>query len=330
MTAAFETPAPILAPDLSRLAPSEATAFQPELDDWLRPESDLSSAQDLPLLVGPEANSVRLVIREEDRIVSHAALCELEYTLQNAPTTTLRIGIVGAVATAPEARRRGHAEILVRTLQEHAVAQDLDLVVLWDDTPSGHYYDRFGFVGAGREVLHCTWRDLMDGLVHPDWVRPIGLHDVDALRRLHDTELAGVRRSRETWDRLLAIPRAEVFVLDRTGTPEAYAIVGKGIDLAGCVHDWAGEECALPALVAGIFHHRHDDRLTVMSASWKTTAHRALEFHGVERVEGILGMVWSPDPTVLARRCHRPAATLDQLLSGPDAIPFYLKGFDSM
>lgn len=316
------------------LPPEEAPALAPDLDDWLRPGAEITTAQDLPLLLGEGADSHRVVARRGDRIVSHAALYRHTYRLPD--DAALAVGVIGGVATAPSERRQGHAARCVRHLQREARRDGLDVVVLWDEAEG--WYEQFGFVRSGREMLHRAPEWAFSCLVRPTWVRPVEARDLPALRALHDRENAATVRSANDWRRVLAVPRTHAYVLEWKGEIEAYGVVGKGNDLQGVLHEWAGLECALPSLISGIFARRRDlKELAVMSAPWKTEAERAMEYHDVESAPGVLGMIWLPDHEGLAIRSGRPEivdlghdAVVQALFGSPDGLPFYLRGLDSM
>lgn len=321
------------APTVAGLSAEEA--FTLPVDRWLRPDAAVPCVQDLPLLLGPEADSQRVVVRVDGRPVSHAALFRHQYLLPDG--VALGVGVIGAVATDPDYRRQGHAARCIRELQKRARAEDLDVVVLWDES-HGNWYERFGFKRSGREMLHVATRWTLSHLVRPRWVRTIEPRDLRAVRTLHERELASTVRTPEMWLRLLTVPRTEVWVLERNQEIEAYGVLGKGNDLQGCLHEWGGVECALPALLSGIFaRQRGLDEISVMSAPWKEEAFRSLEFHGLESTPGALGMMWLPDCRALARRLNRPQllhlghdATIRALFDDVDGVPFYLRGLDSM
>jgi len=316
------------------LPPEEASNLAHDLDRWLRPNAEITTKDDLPLLLGEGSDAYRVVAIVGRKPVSHAALYRHTYRLPDS--TELSVGVIGAVATDPSQRRSGHAGRCVRHLQDAARRERMDAVVLWDE--SNGWYERFGFVRSGREMLHLAPSWPFEHLVRPGWVRPLEPRDLGAVRALHERESAATVRTSETWRRLLAVPKTAAYVLEFQGEIEAYGVVGKGNDLQGCLHEWAGLEYSLPALLSGIFAERRDLReLTVMSPPWKTEAGRAMAFHGVESTPGVLGMIWLPDCNQLATKLDRLEMVdlghdeiVHRLFAGPDAIPFYLRGLDSM
>jgi hypothetical protein len=55
---------------------------------------------------------------------------------------------------------------------------------------------------------------------------------------------ATIQRSQAEFSCLLNIPNCEVCLLTEEGTPCAYAIIGKGYDMMGVVHEWGAEDPA--------------------------------------------------------------------------------------
>jgi GNAT superfamily N-acetyltransferase len=314
---------------------SATDAREIPLDLWLRPGAAVPCDEDLPLLVGSDAGSERVVVRLDGKAVSHAALYRHTYVMPQAGD--LGVGIIGAVATDPDHRRQGHARRCILNLQETARATNLDVVVLWNEHESS-LYKRLGFVRAGREILHGVTRWDLPDLLGTSRVRAIESRDLPAVRELHERELASTVRTPGMWRRLLAVPRTEAWVLERDQHIDAYGVLGKGNDLQNCVHEWGGAEDALPALLAGIFARRPDlDELLVMSAPWKEEASRAMALHGLAGTPGVLGMIWLPEAPALAARLRRLEVgdrshddIVRALFDGVHAAPFYLRGLDSM
>lgn len=324
---------------LDRLREDEAEAFVPVLDLWLRPGQACSASVEQPLLVGPGAPALRRVVRRDGIPVSHGALHRLAYRL---PGARLSVGIIGAVATAPAERGRGHAGRIVRTLVDDARAAGADVLVLWSEADA--LYLREGFVRGGCERLHLARLGNLARIRRRTRARPLRFEDVSTVIAMHQRQPAGTVRSPAEWQAALALPRTEWYVLEDRSEIVAYGVVGKGADLEGCLHEWGGEETALPELCAGILGLRCVEELVVMSPPWKTTAERAMDYCGIPAVTGVLGMIRILEPEALCRRLGRgdvweaaggdPAGVALRLFGGPPdhppAVPFHLSGLDSM
>jgi hypothetical protein len=93
------------------------------------------------------------------------------------------------------------------------------------------------FVPAGRERLG---RLLPRRLAEVSKLRPVSVADIEQLDGLLRGQPLRVERSFEDWGALLAIPGVDVTLLEEHGKVQAYCVTGKGRDLQGCIHEWAG------------------------------------------------------------------------------------------
>ena len=298
----------------------------------------LSTAEDMPLVAAPNAPSRRLVVHEEGRVRSHGALHIQPYVLDGLE---VMVGVIGAVATDPDHRGRGYASQIVRGLLDVARSETLDIVVLWADTPA--WYERFGFVLAGRENLFDIPRDLLPPTSSIHEVRLARKRDRRIIRELHDREVSRTARTSAIWRSHFDLPLTDWYVVERHGRPAAYGVVGKGRDLTGCLHEFGGPESLLVPLISGILASRGIDRIPVMTAPWKVTAAAILAAYGLPLHRGVLGMIHVPDMPRICTRLKLPAADLDgdhdrfvrTVFGHPDEsadplLPFYLFGLDAV
>jgi predicted N-acetyltransferase YhbS len=205
-------------------------------------------ADEYPLLVGPTNRVRRWVIREGERITAHAAWVPL--TLITAEQR-LRAAGIGLVTTARDRRGRGLASSVVASCLEHATRADCELAMLFG-TPS-NLYRRHGFVQVGRERI--TRLDIASGEDFPEAkqsIRPGGPADAARLLPLLERHPLRVARSLAQFEMSLAIPRTRLWILEEERGPAAYCVEGKGRDLRGVIHEWAGEPDAVETLVRGV------------------------------------------------------------------------------
>ena len=150
---------------------------------------------------------------------------------------TIRLGIVGAVATTRSSRGLGVGSGLVHFCVERARESGCQAIVLWDSSESS-MYRRLGFQEFGTQCLMrlsdfptpgggvpsavagTGWRDDLLGLLQQ---RGSGL-------LLTDSDISWMRRHRNVkW-----------YWLERRGVLSAACAAGRGIDLQGVVHEWHG------------------------------------------------------------------------------------------
>jgi len=198
--------------------------------------------EEFPLLVGPCNRSRRIVLEEDGRVIAHAAWRPLR--LLSREERLLAAGI-GLVTTHRARRGRGYATRVVLSCLERAKESGADLALLF--APERGLYRRLGFVPAGRERVTRVDPGLGGAELRLGDAR-------DALELLHLLERHPVRieRTLSHFETLLRVPGAHTYVLERDGHPSAYCVEGKGRDLGGVVHEWAGEPSDVECLLRGL------------------------------------------------------------------------------
>ncbi len=241
--------------DRATLATVSQTAPEPCLDfaaleSFLDLEFDGSPgiAREFPLLVGERNPGRSFVLRERDAIVSHAAWRPLELL---AGARRISAAGIGLVTTAAGRRGRGLAAELIGACLEAAAGEGAELALLFG-TPSA-LYDRAGFVLAGRErVLRVE--------PGPDAkkaaIRCGDSRDAPRLLPLLEEHPLRVSRGVEEFRIQLGIPNTELYMLEQGDCIAAYCVLGKGRDLGGVIHEWAGAAPALESLIRGVASQR--------------------------------------------------------------------------
>jgi hypothetical protein len=112
-------------------------------------------------------------------------------------------------------------------------------------------------------------------------------------------------------------------VARRAGRVTAYAACGRGDDLQGVIHDWAGEPAAVLACAEALLGSRAELRLLAGAAPEPVL--RALQLVGAEESRGCLALVRVLD----AARIPGGAAALAPTARDPE-WPLFLWGFDSI
>jgi GNAT superfamily N-acetyltransferase len=313
------------------------------LDSMLREGSEISIADDAPFLFEDSERVTRRVILSDGIPAAHASACEITIDL---PGGSVRAAIIGAVATAADCRRRGLGSRVMTAILEDLAAKGVALAILWADVAK--FYERLGFVLAGRETIFVCPRAAWNR-PRQSTVRLATAADLPEIAELHDLEICRARRDEKAWHTLFGLPKTSFYVLERHGSLLAYGVVGRGYDLAGCLHEWGGDELLLPALVSSIAMLRDETQLYVMSPPWKQQATRAMSYHGIGANQGALGMIKVLDREALLRSLgweRTPGLPDDHgafvraVLGCPEhaeppessklPVPFYLFGLDSM
>jgi predicted N-acetyltransferase YhbS len=244
--------------------PSRADSAPDDRALWQLLDRDFDGAPGLaaeyPLLVGPSNRDRRWVIREGECFAAHAAWVPVNLI---SGDRRLRAAGIGLVTTARDRRGRGLAASLVASCLRDASAEGRELAILFG-TPS-NLYRRHGFVPAGRErITRVEAAPSVDSAaaerVGPDHqciggkhgIRRGGPADAARLLPLLERHPLRVERSLAQFETLLAIPRTRLWILEDGKGPVAYCVEGKGRDLEGVVHEWAGEPDAVATLARAV------------------------------------------------------------------------------
>ena len=191
--------------------------------------------RELPLLVGGDPRSRCLVMRQDDACVAHAAWRRLDLIVHDETVTAAGIGLV---TTHTAMRGRGLATRLVEACVEEARRAGAVVALLFG--AERRLYTRLGFVPAGRERVTLL-RAVPNALDRSSQLRAGGVGDARVLLACLHRQPLRVERSLAEMEVLLRIPDMRVHVLEVHGQARAYCIEGKGRDLGGVVHEWAGE-----------------------------------------------------------------------------------------
>ncbi len=256
-----------------------------------------SLSGEYPLVFRPGFPGEVLALEEAGEVRSACTLLVRELAAGRA---RLRAGLIGSVSTHPDHRGRGLAGRLLEQAEARLAAEGCLVAFLWADDPG--FYARRGWRAAGSErvfVVEPGVRRRMAAAPEAT-LRSAAPDDHGALHRLYGRHRARTDRTFAETRALLDCPGVETLVLARERDIAAYACLGRGRDLARCVHEWAGAADDVLALVA-----EHHDRLErrgeagpvfVMTPGRASAMHGPLDALGAPSVLGQLAMAKLLDP----------------------------------
>jgi GNAT superfamily N-acetyltransferase len=234
-----------------RVVPALASSERDALLDWLDDGLRAGRRGRLWAEYGPvlgEAATGHVVAESAGRLCSHALyrVCDVQ-----AGSALWRVGMIGLVYTAPEARGCGLAQLCVSQALDAISEAGGQLALLWSDQPG--FYARQGFFPAGREVfwrVDAQVRERLGAMLAPGWqVGPPEEADWPRLERLYADSATHVVRSSGLLRGLAAGPECSLRVARREGGVRAYAAFGRGDDFRNVVHEWAGEPEGVQACI---------------------------------------------------------------------------------
>ncbi len=255
------------------------------LNQSLRPKEEWSIQQEYPTALTPSnIHNMRIIAEDEGGILSHAVLKPL---IVRSPHMIFKVGAIGSVVTAPEARNQGYSSQIIDECLANAETQNCDVAILWTDIYE--FYRRMGFELAGYEISFVIDRPLeskAEGLrfLKSDRVAP------EPILKLYNQHSVAVHRSLEDIRKYLNIPQTQVYTAwDQKNQLVAYAIEGKGVDLKGYIHEWGGGLQEIVALLN--FIQSQNAEITMMVPRHSQNLLAFLKTQRVLCNEGFLGMV---------------------------------------
>ncbi len=226
--------------------------FHPETEDQrrvrdalltraLRPDgAAFPVAREYPLVLSPAGARFSYCRAGEDAgtVVAHANLWPRDLVASDG--VSMRVGLVGNVATDERLRGKGLMAALLQELEESARGAGLKALLLWSDLDG--FYQKQGFRSCGREYRATYPRAALPPGTGFRVVTAPPAPELERLMRLRPRLPATLYRSAAEFGAQLGIP-ATTLVAGAAG----YAVVGKGCDMEGVAHEWGGEPAAVLA-----------------------------------------------------------------------------------
>ncbi|WP_141736050.1 GNAT family N-acetyltransferase [Oligoflexus tunisiensis] len=249
---------------MSLYHPKEPIHFQQRnqlLQECLRPDPlPFPIEQEYPIVLAPEGQGFSYCHDFQNQMCSHANLWPRK-VINALGQEPFLIGLVGNVATDPRFRGHGHMRSLLTAVEEIAQQNHLKALFLWSDLTS--FYQKLGFVSVGQEY-HFHFAEPRFGSKARTSARLVrtglqGLSD-DVLLRLQALKprvAQTLERSLAEFRRMLDIPWLELYLAYEAADIVAFALIGKGYDMMGVIHEWG---CTDAAYLLDLVHFVRRDK----------------------------------------------------------------------
>lgn len=202
-------------------------------------------ADEYPIVLSEEARTTSYCLKSNNRICSHANLWPRS-VIDRQGRVKGQIGLVGNVATDPSMQGRGHMRELLSKLEEIAKKQSLDALVLWSDLDQ--FYHKLGYESVGQE-LHLgypkTDSKRSNSKSFPGEFRlngELAAGEIERMMALRPIIPLTLERSSLEFKKLLTIPWLDCFRMYRHGELVGSALIGKGYDMVGVIHEWGATD----------------------------------------------------------------------------------------
>jgi N-acetylglutamate synthase-like GNAT family acetyltransferase len=279
---------------------TEYTEIVKFLDDNLRQNIQWSVADEYPTVFSPGNLQNFRIIKDENKILSHAAI---KPTIIKTRRGLFKVGCIGSVITDEKHRNQGLSQTVITECLKEIQAQGCDFAILW--TNLYDFYRKMGFELAGSEVSLLIDKPL--NVQHSFKILQNNRVDPQALLRVYNQHSVTSIRHIDEFDKFLKIPNSRLFTAwAADGRLEGYAVEGKGADLQGYIHEWGGNVDAVCALTAHI-QSTHKKPITLITPKHAAALIRKFETYGIKSVEGFLGMIKITNPQLLFAKIIRNA-----------------------
>lgn len=271
------------------------------LSSQLRQGTGWSIQDEYPLVLTPGNLPGFHIIEKDGRYLSGAVI---KTSFVKSPAGLFKVAGIGSVVTDPEYRNQGLSRAILDSTLDAAKKEMCDIAILWSDLHD--FYRKLGFELAGSETsvrIESEFPTTPSGLrfLESTKIAP------DALARLYAQHTCGTIRSVEEVRKSLTIPNMRVYTAwDESNTLQAYAVEGKGADLAGHIHEWGGAVSKLLPLFNFIFTQQKKP-ITVMIPAHSRNMIRQLTGMGLKAHDGVLGMIKIITPDLLFAKLRRYA-----------------------
>ncbi len=229
-----------------------------------------------------------VLVREGESAASHCLVRSIEV---EALERQIDLGMIGMVYTDPAFRGRGAARIAIEAGVERLRKLGASVAVLWSDLDS--FYNRLGFHRAGIENFYVVDRELCRraGFGEDDRieVRSAEAQDWFELEVLYASKPARHIRAPGELRRLAAAPACETRVATRDERVTAYASMGRGDDLSGVIHEWAGDAAGVGSCIDSFARER--DEVIVLEGPVHERATVGLRRAGARPNPGSFGLM---------------------------------------
>ena len=216
------------------------TARNELLQRTLRPiPAEIPIESEYPIVLDPRHSDLSFCVTSVTGVSAHANLWPRK-VIDASGSVIAHIGLIGNVATSEDVRGQGLMKQVMTQLSARALDQGLSHLLLWSDLLS--FYQKLGFESLGSELRLTFGTQELEPLRHEHPVLPCqgaGLGPNDLARMMARRLRLGptLDRTASEFAKILEIPGALLFVgLDDEAN---YAIVGKGYDMGGVIHEWA-------------------------------------------------------------------------------------------
>jgi predicted N-acetyltransferase YhbS len=282
--------------------PLEFAARNKLLQAALRPDpAPFAIEREYPIVLAERESAFSYCVGDGDQVVAHANLWP-RVLKDKVQGKDIRVGLVGNIATDEKFRGQGLMSQLLGELKKEADKQGLKALVLWSDLLE--FYQKQGFQSFGEEHRYRLTASHLATLPRSGLgfsrtkARDLDEETVKALLSRRHPVTTTLGRSPEEFRALLAIPALDVYLSRAAGGEvKGYALLGKGCDMVGVIHEWGVEspEDLVGAAARAAADTGYDDILILTPAGLPEAWHGPLARHAADVTKHGMALMWVKD-----------------------------------
>lgn len=218
------------------LRPEEHAAALRLIHSALRPKGPPAMQKEYPLVLGKKNMENMRVIVGGGEVISHAAIY---FSTLRSGNLAFKVGGISSVATHSAYRGRGLGSKVMRDCIGIMRDRACHLSILWTQRQS--FYRNLGYESAGSSCLFKPTALHLSNASSDCRIVPYAPARLPDIIEIHNRESFRTERTAKEYETYLALPKTRTLLAMRGGKVSAYAVMGKGEDLRGCMHDWGGD-----------------------------------------------------------------------------------------
>jgi len=218
------------------LRPEEHAATLRFINSVFRPEDPGTMEIEYPHVLGEDNIENMRVILDGGEVVSHTSI---HYSTLRSRDFAFKLGGISAVGTHPAYRCRGLAGSVMRDCIEVMRERGCHLSFLWTDRHD--FYRNVGYEPSGSFCLFKPAPSTLSGAPKDSKIVPYSPDRLPEIIEIHDREPLRTERTAKVYETYFSLLRIQTLLALRDDKLSAYAVMGKGRDLRGFMHDWGGE-----------------------------------------------------------------------------------------
>ena len=190
-----------------------------------------------PLVLTESSLKTSWCLFQDQHLAAHASLWP-RTLINRSGHHSIKIGLIGNVATHPDHRGCGLMSALFQHLISEAREQDLEALILWSDLLE--FYQKRGFSSIGRELRFLIAPTAIQHLttITRAEVSDLSVSDLEVMLGLRPKLDWIIERSPDEFKPLLGIPNTAIFIRRKGPKIISWIAIGKGSDLQGVIHEW--------------------------------------------------------------------------------------------